>query len=202
MFQTGYLTVKEIIYPVSEYGLPREYLLEIPNREVREAFFNQLTAGLTENEQIFTTSTFREIRKALSNGDLQSLLDMLKSLFASIPYQLHVSKEAYYHSIFFSVMKVLGFKINAEVSVANGRIDAELELDNKVYVFEFKYCGCPPEADEEEKRKISAEALKQGMKQITDRGYANKYSGKTVYQAAFAFLGRDNVEMLSSIVKL
>ena len=40
------------------------------------------------------------------------------------------------------------------------------------------------------------------MKQIADRGYADKYagSGKTVYLAAFAFLGRDNVEMLSRMV--
>jgi len=35
------------------------------------------------------------------------------------------------------------------------------------------------------------------MNQIKNRGYAKKYegSGKTVYQAAFAFLGRDNIEM-------
>jgi hypothetical protein len=35
------------------------------------------------------------------------------------------------------------------------------------------------------------------MRQIADRGYAKKFagSGKTVYQAAFAFLGRDDIEM-------
>jgi len=40
-------------------------------------------------------------------------------------------------------------------------------------------------------------ALEEGMRQIKDRSYAKKHegSGKTVYQAAFAFLGRDDIEM-------
>ena len=106
--------------------------------------------------------------------------------------------EAYYHSIFFAIMSVLGFKTLAEVSVSKGRIDAVLEYRDKVYVFEFKYCKCPQGA---EKKKIADKALEQGMKQITDRGYADKYkgSGKTVYLAAFVFLGRDDVEMLSVV---
>ena len=126
---------------------------------------------------------------------------MLKSLFSSIPYQLHVDKEAYYHSIFFTVMSVLGFNIDAEVSISKGRIDAVLELEDKVYIFEFKYENCPKDADESEKRVIFDKVLELGMKQITDKGYAKKYMGstKTIYQAAFAFLGRDNVDMLSSI---
>ena len=198
LFQTGYLTVKEII---SYRDTSPDYLLEIPNLEVREAFFEQITAGLAEQESIFTTGVYRQIRKALKTGDLQSILDVLKSLFASIPYQLHVDAEAYYHSIFFSIMTVLGFDIDAEVSVSKGRIDAALELEDRVYVFEFKYVAYPQDADEGKKIALYEKALKQGMKQISDRGYAEKYrgSGKTVYIAAFAFLGRGDVEMESLI---
>ena len=99
-------------------------------------------------------------------------------------------------------MTVLGFKIDAEVSVSKGRIDAALELEDKVYVFEFKYQNCPPDANESKKRELFEKALKQGMKQITDRGYAVKYkgSGKTIYLAAFAFLGRGDVEMESHVI--
>ena len=98
-------------------------------------------------------------------------------------------------------MKVLGFKIEAEVSVSKGRIDAVLELGDKVYIFEFKYKHCPPDADEDKKKEISDKALELGMKQINDRGYADQYtgSGKTIYKAAFVFLGRDNVEMLACV---
>ena len=199
LFQTGYLTVAKIVYP----DVWPEYVLEIPNLEVRQAFFTQLTAGLTEQDHDFTSNVYRQIRKALSTGDLQSILTVLRSLFAAIPNQLHVNKEAYYHSIFFSVMNVLGFDIDAEVSVSKGRIDATLELKDKVYVFEFKYQACAPDADESEKRKLFEKALKKGMKQITDRGYAGKYhgSGKTIYQAVFVFLGRDNTEMKSRITR-
>jgi len=37
--------------------------------------------------------------------------------------------------------------------------------------------------------------LDEGIKQIKDKGYANKHTGggKKIYQAAFAFLGRDGI---------
>ena len=182
------------------------------------------TSGLLERDYDFATEKFRLIRKALRTGDLQGILAMLKSLFAAIPYHLHIEAEAYYHSIFFTVMTTLGFDIDAEVPTSRGRIDAVLELEDRVYVFEFKYVACPPEAselfatrkadasnqphlslrftNESEKRKLADKALKNGMKQIADKGYADKYlgSGKTIYLVAFAFLGRDNVEMESRII--
>ena len=194
LFQTGYLTVSKVVY----IRATPAYELEIPNLEVREAFFTSITAGLTENRHDVASGAFRQIDTALSSGDMQTILKVLRSLFSSIPYQLHINAEAYYHSIFYAVMNVLGFKIHAEMSVSMGRIDAVLELGDKVYVFEFKYKHCPPDADEDKKRKLSAKALEIGMKQLKEKGYADKFvgSGKTVYQAVFAFLGRSNVEML------
>ena len=202
LFQTGYLTVSKIVPSIIETGIPPAYILEMPNFEVKNAFFRQLTAAFTGKDHIFTENTYTQMQEALRKGDLQSVLKLLRSLFSSIPHQLHVNREAYYHSIFFAVMNVLGFKTDAEVSVSKGRIDAVLELKDKVYVFEFKHVNCPPEADDDEKRKISGKALELGMQQICARGYANKYIGckKTIYLAAFAFLGRDNIEMLLNII--
>ena len=203
LFQTGYLTVSKVIPAIAETGTPTSYLLDIPNFEVRDAFFSQLLASFTENDYFFTDNAYFDMKEALRNGDLQTVLVKLKSLFASIPYQLHVEKEAYYHSIFFCLMNVLGFKIDAEVSVSRGRIDATLELRDKVYVFEFKYENCPNDADECTKRKIFEKTLEIGMKQINERGYADKYAGcgKTVYLAAFAFLGRSDVEMRHTVIQ-
>jgi len=81
--------------------------------------------------------------------------------------------------------------------VSGGRVDAVLELGDKAFVFEFKYKDCPKDAAPEAKRAIFDSALEEGIGQIKNRGYAKKYegSGKTVYQAAFAFLGRENIEM-------
>jgi len=125
----------------------------------------------------------------------------MRALFASIPHQLHISREAYYHSIFYAVLNLLGFKIAAEVSVSGGRIDAVLELQDKVYIMEFKYKDCPQDATAEDKAALFEEALGEGINQIKDRGYSKKYSasGKKVYHAAFAFLGRDDIEMRSEV---
>ena len=109
----------------------------------------------------------------------------------------HSAGEAYYHSIFIALMNVLGFDMSVEVSTATGRIDAVLELGDKVYILEFKYSYCPPEATPEDKAALFQKALDEGIGQIKDKGYSKKYSssGKKIYQAAFAFLGRDDIEM-------
>jgi hypothetical protein len=157
----------------------------------------QIISEFTEKDYNVTASAYRKIRDSLNTGNLQAMLGILKSLFSSIPYQLHVNNEAYYHSIFFAVMTVLGFDINAEVSVAGGRIDATLEKDDEVYIIEFKYKQCPVDACIETKHNLFESALDEGMDQIISRGYAKKYesSGKKIYQAVFAFIGRDDIEL-------
>ncbi|MCL2164083.1 MAG: ATP-binding protein [Oscillospiraceae bacterium] len=193
LFQTGYLTIMDI--PLTP-GTPI-YTLDIPNFEVREAFNLHVLSALTENDDVRVWQVQAKIRKALLEGDLQKMLEILRGLFASIPYELHVDVEAYYHSIFYTFMTLLGFDMDVEVSVSKGRVDAILELDDKVYVMEFKYKKCPPGASEEERRKLFEKALDEAMGQINDRGYAEKFmgSGKVIYRAAFAFLGRDNIEL-------
>ena len=193
LFQTGYLTIQETRIPDDTAS----YLLKIPNLEVREALYMNIIAVFTEKGEVFTEATYRKVKESLKAGDPQNVLTLLKSLFAAIPYQLHIDREAYYHSIFFAVMNVLGFDMEAEVSTAKGRVDAVLELEDKVYVMEFKYVDCEPDASDEVKNNLFATALWEGMRQIIERGYSNKYlgSGKTIYQAAFAFLGKDDIEM-------
>jgi len=193
LFQTGYLTVKEVLPGPGSAG----YLLDIPNREVREAFNLHILSEMTEKGPDSAQSAYWDMYEALQNGDMQRMLLILRSLFAAIPYQLHINREAYYHSIFFAVASVLGFDTYAEVATAMGRIDAVLEIADKVYVLEFKYKDCEPDASAEIKRKLFDQALDEGETQIRDRGYADKFrsSGKVIIQTVFAFLGRDDIEM-------
>jgi hypothetical protein len=194
LFQTGYLTIKELI-PETR---PPAYRLDIPNFEVKLAFNLHILAEFTESGATFAETAYRRIKESLKTGDLEGMLKTMKGLFASIPYEIHMSHEYYYHSIFYAILNLFGFDIDAEVSVSGGRIDAVLELNDKIYIIEFKYKGCAPDADEEEKKKLFEKALDEGLAQIKDRGYADKYagSGKTIYQAVFAFLGRDDIKML------
>ena len=193
LFQSGYLTVKELL-PGKGVSV---YRVDIPNFEVREAFYLNILSGFTNQSDAFADSVYRGLFSSLNEGNLQNVLALLRNLFASIPYQLHVKEEAYYHSIFYAVMTLLGFDMDVEVSTSRGRVDAVLELDDKVYVMEFKYEKCPPDANDDEKNKLFETALDDAMKQINDRGYCDKYKGggKTIFKAAFAFLGRDEIEM-------
>jgi hypothetical protein len=194
LFQTGYLTVESVNYDPP----PAAYNLRMPNHEVKEAFNLNLIAEFTENDQDFTEHSYWEIRESLRSGNLDVMLNILKSLFASIPHQLHVNLEAYYHSILYAIMTILGFDIEAEISVSGGRIDATLELEGNVYVMELKYLSCPPDLSADEKRNMIDKALNAGMAQIIDKGYAKKYesSTKAVHKAVLVFTGRDEIEML------
>ena len=193
LFQTGYLTIKEIIFSMDE----PIYVLDIPNNEVNRAFNMHIISELTENGEVRTGQMRMGINTALQTGDLTKMLDILRSFFASIPYNLHVDREAYYHSIFYALMSALGFDVDVEVSTSKGKVDAVLELADKIYVMEFKYVKCQPEEKPEIKQKLFEEALNSAIDQINAMGYGNKYSGsgKTIYQAAFAFLGRDEIEL-------
>ena len=203
LFQTGYLTVDKTRFR----GDSLSYILRMPNLEVREAFYLNIIAEFTETDEDYTESAYWKIKESLVAGDLNGMLDVLKSLFASIPYELHVKQEAYYHSIFYAILNLLGFDIKAEVSVSGGRIDAVLELDDKVYVMEFKYrdyeksLSGTPDIPQDIKQKLFDEALADGIAQIKDRGYSAKYagSGKMIYHAVFAFLGRANIAMLVDV---
>jgi len=193
LFQTGYLTVKDTLH---KKGSP-VYILDIPNYEVRDAFSMQVLSALSGKGDVQASRAQREIKAALESGDMQKMLEILRGLFASIPYELHVSREAYYHSIFYAAMTLLGFDMDAEVSASGGRVDAVLELDNKVYILEFKYEKCPQDTNEDDKKKLFEAALTVAMKQINDKGYSDKYrgSGKTVYKVAFVFIGRDEIDV-------
>ena len=193
LFQSGYLTIKDI--PVAP-GTPT-YILEVPNYEVREAFNLHVLAALTENDDVRTGQMRLNVNRALQAGDMHRMLKILRGFFASIPYELHVDLEAYYHSVFYTFMSALGFDMDVEVSVSKGRVDAVIEFDDKAYVMEFKYVQCLPGASDEEKLTLCAKALDKAIEQINGRGYGAKYqgSGKSVYKAAFVFLGRDEIEM-------
>jgi len=195
LFQAGYLTIAER----RQNEWPESYLLRIPNFEVNEAFHLNILSEFPGNEEHATETAYRRIRESLKKGDLGAIQIQLKALFASIPYQLHVEHEAYYHSIFYAITNLLGFETSAEVSTARGRIDAVLELEDRVYVIEFKYKNCQPDAAPEEKTKLYEKALDEAMAQIKGRGYHMKYigSGKTIQLVAFVFLGRDDIEMNS-----
>ncbi|MGL4942323.1 MAG: AAA family ATPase [Thermoguttaceae bacterium] len=142
MFQTGYLTIKEKI----SGSKITKYLLDFPNNEVNECFTKVLLATYTDSDRSMTTSVLSEMREALRSNDFDEFICSIKSLFASIPHQIIVNFEAYFHSIFFAICHLLGFEIDCEVSVAGGRVDAIIQTEKYVHVIEFKINATPKTA--------------------------------------------------------
>ncbi len=65
----------------------------------------------------------------------------LQIFFAKIPYNLQIKREQYYQTIFYLIFTLLGLRTQAEVVTNRGRIDAVIELNEAIYIFEFKLDG-------------------------------------------------------------
>lgn len=79
-----------------------------------------------------------QLQQALQTTNIDAFIATLQAIFADIPSQLFLPQEAYYHSVVYLVLRLLGFTIQAERMTNVGRIDAVLELADKVYILEFK----------------------------------------------------------------
>jgi hypothetical protein len=150
LFQTGYLTIKEI----TTKGITKvkTYHLSYPNKEVRDSFLTYLLGAFSHKDISTGPRAMKQINKAVSAGDMDSFIREINSLFASIPYHIFIDdREAYYHSIIYLTLKLTGADVRCEEPTSTGRIDAVLETDNKIYIMEFKL-GSEHEALEQIKK--------------------------------------------------
>lgn len=162
LYQTGYLTIKES--ESDEFGT--FYILSYPNNEVRHSFLTYLLNTYTGDDGRLTESHLRRLVQALRAGDLARFFETLNVFFANIDYDLHLANEKYYQSIFYMLFLLLGLRTAAEIKTSSGRIDAVIELENRIFIFEFKLGG------------TAATALQQSK----DKAYAAKYRlhGKSI----------------------
>lgn len=156
LFQTGYLTIKEYD------SASRIYHLSYPNYEVENAFLQYLLRSHSEVSLALTTGTLWKLTQALQSSDLERFFDLLSVFFAEIPYDIQLRREQYYQTIFYLIFKLIGLQIEAEVRTNRGRIDAVVELEQTIYLFEFKLDGDEAEA----------------LAQIHENEYFQRYSGK------------------------
>ncbi len=153
LFQTGYLTIKEI----DQRGF---FLLEYPNKEVKESMLSHLIGSFRHDDSSITSAIVFDIQDAFRADDLDLVVKIINSLFKNIPSHIFIKeKEAYYHAIIYLVFNYLGQIMEAEVHTSYGRIDAVVETASHIYLLEFKL------------DKSAAEALSQ----IIQKKYADKY---------------------------
>ncbi len=157
LFQTGYVTIKEIRGNLYNFGYP--------NQEVKTAFLENLFRSYTPN--VRGSSRFAMLSDYLQINDLNNFIETVKAIYASIPYTLEIQRdEAYFHTLFYLMVSASGVKTQSEVLTCKGRIDLLMEFDDKVFIIEFK---CNQSADK-------------ALQQIKGKRYADPYrqTGKKI----------------------
>jgi hypothetical protein len=184
LFQTGFLTVKS-----KDFGPPPSFALGYPNTEVAQSLAQMFLESSEAKVDPLGDAYVTGIRRALDAGDTFALAEGLSGLYASIPHQLPLPAEAFYHAVFLATMQFLGLRVLGEVSVAGGRADGVIERPNgTAWVLEFKYTA--------EEGALDA-AVAEALDQIEERGYARRYAGTSwvVVKAAVCVAGRGTVRV-------
>lgn len=154
IYQSGYLTIK---------GYDKEfktYRLGFPNEEVEEGFSLYLLPYYTnignEDGSMFIGNFVRNLRK----GNISDFMKRMEVMFADTDYKIVGDSEKYFQNAFYVVTKLLGFYVEVEWTISDGRIDMLVKTKDYIYIFEFKY-------DQ------TADAA---LKQIDEKGYAKPFA--------------------------
>jgi len=168
MFQTGYLTIKEVKTIESE----EIYLLDYPNKEVRQSFNRDLIFYITKNYHIDKTYS---LKIAIINENVIEIKNQLDIFFNSISYNI-LKNEYVYQAAIYGLIYSTGFNIILEDTTSKGRIDLTIVVNKSiVYIIEFKMLE-----DEKEKGKA--------LNQILQKQYYKKYLNyKKIYLIGIEF---------------
>ncbi|MCD4738768.1 MAG: ATP-binding protein [Anaerolineae bacterium] len=152
LFQTGYLTIKNVE--------GRLYTLGYPNQEVKTAFTESLLYAWAESVERTMSSHVLRLSRYLAQADLTAFFETVIAIFGSIPYDIGAKKdEAYFHTIFYLMISASGGAAQSSVLTSRGRIDLVVTCPDRVYIIEFK-CN------------QSAEVA---LRQIHAQGYPEQY---------------------------
>ncbi len=165
LFQTGYITIKDVEDSV--------YTFDYPNEEVKLSFLKFLLFSYIPGNGS-DLSLFLKLSGHLRAENLDAFFETITAIFASIPYTLESKRdEAYFHTAFFLIVSASGVNARSEVLTCAGRIDLVMEFSDKVFIIEFK-CNQNAEA---------------AIRQIRERGYADRYSqsGKKIFLIGINF---------------
>jgi hypothetical protein len=120
MFQTGYLTIKEIQKIDSEEA----YILDYPNKEIRQSFNTELLFYITHEYQTNITS---KLKIAILQENIDEIKNQLAIFFSSISYQI-LKNEYVYQAAIYGLIYSMGYNIIIEDNTSKGRIDLTINI--------------------------------------------------------------------------
>ncbi len=136
LLQTGYLTIKSSFEELGQ----QFYHLGFPNYEVEEAFNAYLLNAYTAIDKEISAMYLVEMVQNLRSGNVEEFMDCARTYFANIPYDIQkkMDYECNYQLVFFLLFQSMPGVVTAEARTNSGRIDAVAEVEEYVYIFEFK----------------------------------------------------------------
>jgi hypothetical protein len=180
LFQSGYLTVR------ARDG--DNLILDYPNREVLSSVARLFMYGKLDVRGFSVDAN--DLEKALSEGNAGELVRMYDRLLTTIPYDIYEREEkkyawtgtdknrgsyplaeSFYHSLLFSMLWASCTHTTAENHSYKGRSDIEAAKNGHHYVIELKIAYGTS---------ASEKAAETAIRQIHEKGYADKYAGKDV----------------------
>jgi hypothetical protein len=154
LFQTGYLTIKNIF----EGG--ELYELGFPNREVKASLLGGLLSAYQDNDGQSSMDLLVGLRRSLVNGDIPELILRLNAIIAGVPYDLwKPDTEKIFHALLHIGFKFAGLDVESELHSSKGRCDIIVKTDLFIYAMELKLDGSAAVA----------------LSQIKAKGYLNPY---------------------------
>ncbi len=130
LYQTGYLTIKSYSSGIFTLGLP--------NEEVKQGFLGYLLPKYATVKRGDTSFYVEKFAKDLRNGDIDSFMKRLQSMFSSVSYQMEMDSEKNLHNAMLMLSILLGMKVRTEYATSAGRIDLFLVTESYYYIIELK----------------------------------------------------------------
>jgi hypothetical protein len=168
LFQTGYLTIKNIDRST---GI---YTLDYPNREVEEAMQDHLIGALLHRSPTISLSPVIQLRDAFAENDIAGAIAIINAMLKDVPSHLFQdSGERFYHALVHLHFRYLGLFMQSEAHTSNGRMDAVVQTATHIYILEFKI----------------DQGATAALQQIVDKRYADRYraDGKPIVGVGVGF---------------
>ena len=175
-YQSGYLTIRGYIPEVDTYKLG------FPNEEVKTGLLNALIPYYVSPNVNATNNTLDNMYLSILKDDIDGMLTVARSFFASIPYQEGTLKDAptsegHFTAMLYVMFSLLSNYCFSQVRTAAGRMDILLKTATAIYVMELKMDGSVDEA----------------LQQIDDKGYTIPYEadGRKVVKVGINFSSKE-----------
>ena len=159
LFQSGYLTI------TGYNDMFRLYQLGFPNQEVKNGFLNCLLKYYVPmSPDMSGTTLIYQLWHSITEGNPESFMQILSSLFANTSYQIQGETEKDFQYAMYIISALLGEYVQVERATSNGRIDLIIQTKEFVYLFELK---------------VNADA-DVALRQIDEKGYARPFEGDSM----------------------